>query len=124
MYFVKRIAIYAWGKTTSETPTAYMFISFFPFSRLIFKAVIFNILGVIEPTKEKKKPKKKRENTVIRKKFYNGKDSFLKQVVQKNASNKLMRLLDLNLLINFYTTPWANIASATLTKPAIFAPLI
>ena len=82
-----------------------MFISFFPFSRLIFKAVIFNILGVIEPTKEKKKPKKKRENTVIRKKIYNGKDSFLKQVVQKNASNKLMRLLDLNLLMNFYTTP-------------------
>ena len=82
-----------------------MFISFFPFSILIFKAVIFNILGVIEPTKEKKKPKKKRENTVIRKKIYNGKDSFLKQVVQKNASNKLMRLLDLNLLMNFYTTP-------------------
>jgi hypothetical protein len=32
------------------------------------------MLGVMEPTKEKKNPKRKRKNTIIRKKVSNGKD--------------------------------------------------
>ena len=47
-----------------------------PFSSLIFKAVIFNILGVIEPTKEKKNPKRKLENMIIYAKFLIVKISF------------------------------------------------
>ena len=57
---------------------------FFPFSRLIFKAVIFNMLGVIEPAKEKRNPKKKSKKIIIKDTFC--KDYFLKFHVQKNTS--------------------------------------
>ena len=44
---------------------AYLFVAVFPFSKLIFSAVMFNILGVIEPRKEKINPKKKCETKII-----------------------------------------------------------
>ena len=62
MYFVKITAIITCGITTKETAKAYLLDAFCPFSKLIFKAVMFNILGVIEPVKEKKKPKNKSNN--------------------------------------------------------------
>ena len=50
---------------------------------------------------------------------------FKNKLHKKNASNYLMRLYTLSFIIcAIYTTPCANIASATFTKPAIFAPLI
>ena len=68
IYFVKITAITTCGIATKETPRAYFLVASIPFSKLIFKAVMFNILGVIEPVKEKKNPKKKREIRIIYKK--------------------------------------------------------
>jgi hypothetical protein len=49
---------------------------------------MFNILGVIEPTKEKKNPKKKRESNNINKYLNTKNQHIFKSVVQKNAPNK------------------------------------
>ena len=65
--FIKKTAIIICGITITETPNAYLLAASLPFSKLIFKAVMFNILGVIEPTKENKNPKKKREIMIINK---------------------------------------------------------
>ena len=67
IYLVKTTAIIACKTTIKATPTAYLLAASLPFSKLIFKAVIFNMLGVIEPTKAKKNPKKKSENNTIKK---------------------------------------------------------
>lgn len=62
---IRKIAMYACGITTSETPIAYLLSCSFPFSKLIFNAVMFSMLGVIEPKKEKINPKKKCETKII-----------------------------------------------------------
>jgi hypothetical protein len=86
---------------------------------------MFNILGVIEPVKEKKNPKKKREIKIIYKKISLVNIPLKNKVYKKNASKNLIRLYTLtSKFCAIYTTPCANIASATFTKPAIFAPLI
>ena len=88
-------------------------------------AVIFNILGVIEPIKEEKNPKKKREIRIIYKKISLVNITFKNKLHKKNASKNLMRLYSIFFKFSTsYTTPCANMASATFTKPAIFAPLI
>ena len=71
--FIRKTAIITCGITKIETPKAYFFAASFPFSKLIFRAVIFSILGVIEPVKELKKPKrksKKKPNAVYLKNKY------------------------------------------------------
>ena len=125
MYLVKITAITTCGIAMKETPKAYFLDASIPFSKLIFMAVIFNILGVIEPIKEEKNPKKKREIRIIYKKISLVNITFKNKLHKKNTSKNLMRLYSIFFkLPTTYTTPCANIASATLTKPAIFAPLI
>ena len=68
MYLVKITAITTCGIATRETPIAYFLAASIPSSKLTLMAVMFNILGVIEPVKEKKNPKKKREIRIIYKK--------------------------------------------------------
>ena len=68
MYLVKITAITTCGIATIETPRAYFLAGSIPSSKLTLIAVMFNILGVIEPVKEKKNPKKKREIRIIYKK--------------------------------------------------------
>ena len=125
MCFIKTTAIRTCGIAAIETPKAYFLTASLPFSRLIFKAVMFNMLGVIEPAKEKKNPKKKREMKIIYKKISLVNIPLKTKLHKKNASKNLMRLYILTSKIYvIYTTPCANIASATFTKPAIFAPLM